>query len=485
MTSPIEQKLADALAAHHRAPDDVVPLRNICDALVRLHRDEEVLPWVEKALMLNPRDRELVVTRAQTLNLLGRHFEAVATWRHHATLGWNTAFYELHLGQSLVMAGELRAGIPLLQQAQLGGFAKEDRLGYMAEHLLGDALLKAGNPEGFAPWLARNDYDTGSYCPEGIVSWSGDEDLRDKRILVTHQMGYGDQFLLFACVQRWIAAGASVLITCDPEIYALMQASLPEGVVVSAARPLYARMPLPPTLQASVRAFAPDLHVTLLHLPVLGARSASRPGPYFEPYLRAPQNRREAAALWAAGLRERYPGRALVGLYWDCTNRYFPGAGSKLRLSGERRSLPLHVVNELAGNPQVAAGTHFINLQPPVSDDLTGVPTLNIGRYRPGVEDFADTAACIEQLDAVVAVDSSVANLGAMMGKPTCVLVNTSTDWRWGREGTHTPWLRDVEVLRQTIMGNWSTVVDDAASWLIDGGWRAGVGAIVESERGS
>lgn len=483
MTSLIEQQLADALSAHHRTPDDAVSLRKICDALVGLNRDDEALPWIEKALTLNPRDRELVVMRAHALNLLGRYFEALATWRHYAALGWNTAFYQLHLGQSLVMAGELRAGISLLKQAQSGGFARGDRHAYMAEHLLGEALLKIGNPEGFTPWLARNDYDSGSYRPDGIVSWSGNEDLRGRRVLVTHQMGYGDQFLLFACIERWIAAGASVMVTCDPEIHGLMQASLPHCIMVSAARPMHPRMSLPSALQASVRAFAPDLHATLLHLPVLGARPVPPLGPYFEPYLRAPQNLRETAALWAAELRAQYQDRALIGLYWDCTNRYFPEAGSKLRLSAERRSLPLHVVNELASNPRVVAGAHFINLQPSVSDYLTGVPTLNISRN--GIADFADTAAYIEQLDAVVAVDSSVANLSAMMGKPTCVLVPPSTDWRWGIEGTHTPWLRDVEVIRQTISDDWSSVIDDAARWLVDGRWKTGAKAIVESARES
>jgi hypothetical protein len=71
-------------------------------------------------------------------------------------------------------------------------------------------------------------------------------------------------------------------------------------------------------------------------------------------------------------------------------------------------------------------------------------------------------------LDAVVAVDSAVANLGAMMGQLTVVLTHSSGDWRWGTHGSATPWLDNVKVLRQTLPGDWSTVVDETIQWLTD-----------------
>jgi len=36
-----------------------------------------------------------------------------------------------------------------------------------------------------------------------------------------------------------------------------------------------------------------------------------------------------------------------------------------------------------------------------------------------GIEDFADTAALVENLDLVISVDTSVAHLSGAMGKPT------------------------------------------------------------------
>jgi hypothetical protein len=54
-----------------------------------------------------------------------------------------------------------------------------------------------------------------------------------------------------------------------------------------------------------------------------------------------------------------------------------------------------------------------------------------------------------------------------MMGKPTCVPVNTASEWRWGVLGGTTQWIEGVKVLRQTCEGNWDSVVQDAATWLI------------------
>ncbi|MBU9384478.1 hypothetical protein [Burkholderia gladioli] len=88
--------------------------------------------------------------------------------------------------------------------------------------------------------------------------------------------------------------------------------------------------------------------------------------------------------------------------------------------------------------------------------------------YAPDIEDFADTAACIQELDAVIAVDSAVANLAALLGARTCVPLNQAGDWRWGSRGRDTPWLPGVTVLRQRETGHWAPVFEEIVNWLRD-----------------
>jgi hypothetical protein len=460
---PSVQEALDALA---HAPDDIDKLRAVCLALIEAMRDDELLPYAERALAIEPRDLHFVNWRAHALTLLGRHFDAVATWRHHAALSWRPAYYAMSLGQSLVMSGDTERGIPMLHDAWRQAAADDEWFARKAEHLYGEALLRIGRPAGFEPWLARNVGDTGCYRPADIPLWSGERDLRGKRVLITHQLGFGDQFLLLAGVSQWRAAGAELMITCDAQLHPLVQASLPDCRVVSAPRPLRQDEPLPEALLNEVRPFAPDLHATLLHLPLLAAQQVPLPSPFFPAWLRAPEAERETAAAWARDLRAAQAGKSLIGIFWDCNQRHAHEVGAVMRCSANRRSLPLTEVDHLVTQPSVAARRHFVSLHHPAVQSFAGMPSGNISVYEPGIRSFAETAACMEQLDAVVAVDSGVANLSAMLGKLTFVPLNLASEWRWGVEGDRSPWMANLKPLRQTLMGDWRSVIDEAIAFL-------------------
>ncbi|MEI5996933.1 hypothetical protein H3V53_06865 [Paraburkholderia bengalensis] len=456
----------DALDALARAPDDIERLRAVCLALIEHKRDDELLPYTERALAIEPRDLHFVNWRAHALTLLGRHFDAVATWRHFAALPWKPAYYAMSLGQSLVMSGDLERGIAMLRDAWQQAAAAREWFAHTAEHRYGEALLRAARPLGFETWLARNRGDSGTYRPDDIPAWSGEQDLRGKRVLITHQMGFGDQFLLFAGLAQWRAAGGDLMVTCDPQVHSLLQASLPDCLVVSAPRPLHSPETLPDELVARMREFGPDLHATLLHVPLLAARQSPLPSPFFPAYLRAPDAERETAAAWARELRAAQAGKSLVGIFWDCNQRHAHEVGAVMRCSAIRRSLPLAEVDRLVTHPSVAAKRHFVSLHHPAVQGFAGVPSGNISVYEPGIGTFAQTAACIEQLDAVVAVDSGVANLSVMLGKMTIVPLNVASEWRWGIEGDSSPWIDNLKPLRQTLTGDWRSVIDEAVAFL-------------------
>jgi hypothetical protein len=197
------QDTFDALAL---VPYDFDQLRAVCEALLKDRRDDELLPYTERALAIEPRDLHVVNWRAQALTLLGRHFDAVATWRNYAAHDWKHAYYRMSLGQTRVMSGDVERGVPMLEVAWRTAAADSEWLAAKAELLYSEALLRTARPAGFERWLARNHGDSGDYRADGIPVWSGEQDLRGKRVLVTHWMGFGDQFLLFACLSQWLSA---------------------------------------------------------------------------------------------------------------------------------------------------------------------------------------------------------------------------------------------------------------------------------------
>ncbi|MEI7430146.1 MAG: glycosyltransferase family 9 protein [Betaproteobacteria bacterium] len=75
------------------------------------------------------------------------------------------------------------------------------------------------------------------------------------------------------------------------------------------------------------------------------------------------------------------------------------------------------------------------------------------------VEDFADTAAIIANLDLVVSVDTSVAHLAGAMGVPVWLLDRFDTDWRWLLDRTDSPWYPTMRIFRQTAFADWSSVI--------------------------
>jgi hypothetical protein len=77
----------------------------------------------------------------------------------------------------------------------------------------------------------------------------------------------------------------------------------------------------------------------------------------------------------------------------------------------------------------------------------------------PELEDFADTAAVIEQLDLVLCVDTAVAHLAGALGKPVWLMLPRPADFRWLEEREDSPWYPTMRLFRQSRRDHWEEVV--------------------------
>lgn len=108
-------------------------------------------------------------------------------------------------------------------------------------------------------------------------------------------------------------------------------------------------------------------------------------------------------------------------------------------------------------------GVQFYSLQvgPRTLDlQLGDYPVIDLS---PRLKDYSDTAAAIEAMDLVVAVDTSIVHLAGAMGKPTLVLLPFSCDWRWLMHRSDSPWYDSVLLIRQHKELEWAPVFDHAA----------------------
>jgi ADP-heptose:LPS heptosyltransferase len=79
---------------------------------------------------------------------------------------------------------------------------------------------------------------------------------------------------------------------------------------------------------------------------------------------------------------------------------------------------------------------------------------------------FAETAAAISELDLVISVDTSVAHLAGALAHPVWILLPHAPDWRWMTARSDSPWYPSARLFRQSIPGNWKTVINDVTNAL-------------------
>jgi hypothetical protein len=145
--------------------------------------------------------------------------------------------------------------------------------------------------------------------------------------------------------------------------------------------------------------------------------------------------------------------RRRIGLVW---------AGNADHQYDRNRSMRLRDLRPLLGSVRA----DWFSLQVgPESAQVAALPDdLFMHDHTPLLADFADTAALVANLDAVVSVDTAVAHLSAAMGKPTWVLLAFAPDWRWMRDRSDSAWYPAARLFRQPAAGGWESVVRNVAA---------------------
>jgi tetratricopeptide (TPR) repeat protein len=258
----------------------------------------------------------------------------------------------------------------------------------------------------------------------GKPVWSG-QNLSGKTVLIRAEQGIGDtiQFLRYASLLKTL--GARVLLKAPPGLEQL-------GQGVSGLDEVLPPHETPVDFDFYVHALSAAAPFTTS----LDSIPAS------VPYIHAQPDR---IAIWESRLGEL---RGLkVGLVW---------AGSPQHERDRYRSISLDAFGPIIGVP----GVRLISLQKGSSAaDLNrlGTAVLNLG---PELDDLADTAAVIHQLDLVIGVDTAVIHLAGAMGKPVWALIPKPSDWRWLVDRDDSPWYPTFRLFRQRTSGDWPPVIE-------------------------
>ncbi|MDR3511696.1 MAG: tetratricopeptide repeat-containing glycosyltransferase family protein [Caulobacteraceae bacterium] len=282
------------------------------------------------------------------------------------------------------------------------------------------------------------------------LPWLGREPVAGQTILLRAEQGLGDtlQFCRYAPLVADL--GARVVLEVQPGLERLLARLAGVGQVVTQG----GRWP------------AFDRHAPLMSLPLaLGTELESVPAA--TPYLSADP---EAAAQW--GRRLAGPPGLRVGLVWAGASRPDQPIAAGV---DRRRSLSLDALAPLAA----VRGARFFSLQKGVAAGQLadaarrGWDGPAIADHTAALNDFADTAALVANLDLVISCDTSVAHLAGAMGKPVWILSRFDGCWRWLSGRDDSPWYPTARLFRQAAPGDWPEVVARVAAALAE---RVGAG---------
>lgn len=267
--------------------------------------------------------------------------------------------------------------------------------------------------------------------PSGRPRWSG-ESLKNKTILVEAEQGHGDTIQFVRYLPQIKLVGANIILGCQPALRNLLIESKVADMVLS---------------QGDI---APhfDTEITLLSLPGIFQASLETI-PAEVPYLRIPQG----SGIQAITAIVRYTEMLRVGLVW---------AGG-IYTKAPERSLELEQFRELFK----LRGVKLFSLQKGnTAEELKLIMPDTIVDLAPCLNDFADTAAAIQELDLVISVDTAVAHLAGALGKPVWTLIPYVPDWRWMLNREDSPWYPTMRLFRQPKPGDWASVIARVAEQL-------------------
>ncbi len=391
-------------------------------------RHKTALRHFDRALIIDPNHAQAHYGRGVTLARLERHSEAVPCYGRALEL--QPDFSNAHYGcaVSLMAMKRYAEAMPHLEKvvAQQPDNINARYTSGICRVALGDLARGLEGLEyrySMRAWWERKRKPMEFPSP----AWNGNEPIAGKTILLYHNEGLGDALQCSRFVPLLAERGAKVVLHAYPKLLELFRGSLAVDRFITDLETL------PPH----------DFHCRLMRLPLIfGTTIETIPA---APYLHAD---RERVTDWGRRLGPRR--RPRVGICWAGNKWNFP--------YDDERSVLLEALRPLAD-----LDCELISLQRPIPrcdrKALRSMPGLI--RLGESLTNFADIAAVIENLDLVIAVDSSIAHLAGSLGKPVWLLLAHTPDWRWLIEGTNSPWYPNHRLFRQTAPGDWAGVVAD------------------------
>lgn len=409
------------------APDSPAAHTNLALILEQSGKPDEAEMHYRLSLAAAPNLPQTHLNLGALLHSLKRLAEAETAYRTALSLDPGNPAIWSNLGNLLACRKQETEAEECLRKA-----LEIDPLHRSARFNLSYVLLRQGRfAEGWQCFEARNWYarfEQGLDCPR----WRG-EDLTGRNLLILPEAGHGDMIQFCRYIKLAKERGAAhISLLCHPGLKRLFTGLAGLDAISCGADDW-------PTVE-------PDFWTPLLSLPGhFNTDLATIPAalPYLKPL--DDDCRRMAGFIGS----HTPPGNLKVGLAWRGNPRFENNA---------ERSLPsLEALAPLG----LLSGASFFSLQKDNTEATRPPAGLELTDLAPRLNDFADTAAAIANLDLVISVDTAVAHLAGALAKPFwLMLADYKPDWRWLADRDDSPWYPGAaRLFRQKTAGDWNETI--------------------------
>ncbi len=420
-----EGRLAEAVDYYLKAlqirPDDAGVWSNMGVALRRLEFPDAGVAALRRALYISPGNMSFMDNLGNALFDDNRIEEALACHSQVVAARPDVAGAHYNYALSLREAGQFEKAIKHLSiSADLN---PEDAMvrWYRAVSNLHIGKFREGWDEYEIRWKIGEAEERKFSVPQ----WQG-EDLQGKTIYIHGEQGFGDTILTSRFIPLVKKKGARILFDCRAPLHRLFS-KIPgaDRIIepgVNPEEPVHYHIPV----MSIPRLFNTDL--SNIPPPVPLAVSDVLPAAVTDMLAKAKNDIK-------------------LGIVWS---------GSQTFKGNRKRSVQVREFLPLAEIP----GVRMFSLQKgPREGELAecGAHSV-IWEIGPHMNDFADTAAVINQLDLVLMTDSSVAHLTGTMGRPVWNMLPYLAYWLYMKDRDDSPWYPSMRLFRQPTPGDWDSV---------------------------
>lgn len=402
-------KLNQAVECYRKAiaikPDYAEAYNNLGAALLEQREFEEAVICHNRAIAIKPEYAEAYNNLGTVLQELCKLDDAIANYKKAIAL--KPGFAEAHnnLGTALQGSGKLEEALVSYKQAIV--LKPDFTLAHVNKSFI--LLLTQNFKEGWQEFKWRLNIKGRSVTTSEQLMWDG-KPLNDKTIFVHTEQGFGDTIQFVRYLPMVKGQGGRVIIECQQNLYRLLRNCKGIDEIVEKN-------------SANILSRQSDVHIHLLDLPGI-FKTTLKSIPSHIPYITPDPI---LVDQWAARLNVDDGFR--IGIVW---------AGNLHHTRDRNRSCSLAHFAILAEVP----GLSFYSLQKGhASIECENTPIgMKIANLDNEINDFADTAAVIANLDLVVSVDTAVVHLTGAIGKPVWALLPFAPDWRWLLKRNDSPW---------------------------------------------